>query len=91
MQLLFSCAVRPQMVSAITLTTFTRKDLIANTFLNDEAIDKILKHQKIITHLEYRKKHPQAFNYAQFEVWITDILKGGNGFPMPKFPEEDKE
>ena len=70
---------------------FTRKDLIANTFLNDEAIDKILKHQKIIKQLEYRKKHPQAFNFAQFEVWITDILNGGNGFPIPKFPEEDKE
>jgi len=87
---------------------FTREDLIANTFLNDESIDKILKNQEnadkwdklpikyidklkeyeqIVKQLQYRKKHPQAFNYAQFEVWITDILKGGNGFPMPKFDD----
>ena len=37
--------------------------------------------KQIIKQLEYRKKHPQAFNYAQFESWITDILAGGNGFP----------
>lgn len=49
---------------------------------------EILKNQKIIEQLEYRKKHPQAFNYAQFEVWVTDILNGGNGFPIPKIPEE---
>ena len=42
---LYSCAVRPT-VSAITLTTFTRKELIANTFLTDEAIDQILKNQR---------------------------------------------
>jgi len=39
--------------------------------------------EKIMKELRYRKKHPQAFNYAQFERWITDILKGGNGFPLP--------
>lgn len=39
--------------------------------------------EKIMKELEHRKKHPQAMNYAQFERWITDILKGGNGFPLP--------
>ena len=43
-------------------------------------IEQILKNQKIVEELKYRKKYPQAFNYAQFEVWITDILNGGNGF-----------
>lgn len=51
-------------------------------------VSEILKNQKIIEQLEYRKKHPQAFNYAQFEVWVTDILNGGNGFPLPKIPGE---
>ena len=37
--------------------------------------------KKIIKELKYRKKHPMAFNYAQFERWITDILAGGDGFP----------
>jgi len=39
--------------------------------------------EKIIKELEHRKKHPQAMNYAQFESWVTDILNGGNGFPLP--------
>lgn len=53
-------------------------------FINDVR-RAYLKNQKIIEQLEHRKKHPQAMNYAQFEVWVTDILNGGNGFPVPKF------
>jgi len=53
-----------------------------------EIADEILLNQKIRKELEYRKEHPQAFNYAQFEVWVTDIIKGGNGFPIPDFEEE---
>ncbi len=51
---------------------------------DNELRDQILKNQKIVEQLEHRKKHPQAFNYAQFEVWVTDILNGGDGFPLPK-------
>ncbi len=46
-----------------------------------EIADEILKNQKIVKELKYRKKHPMAFNNAQFERWITNILEGGNGFP----------
>jgi len=52
--------------------------------------DEILKNQKIVEELEYRKKYPQPFNYAQFEVWVTDILNGGNGFPTLKIQEKEK-
>ena len=51
---------------------------------------EILKNQKIVEVLEYRKKHPQAFNYAQFEHWVTDVLKGGDGFPRFTDDEIDK-
>ncbi len=49
-----------------------------------DMIEQILKNQGIIEQLEYRKKHPMAFNHAQFESWVTDILNGGNGFSIPK-------
>lgn len=54
------------------------------TWICDDCRAKIKMNEKIVKELEYRKKHPQAFNYAQFEVWVTDILAGGNGFPVPK-------
>jgi len=50
---------------------------------------QILKNEEIIKQLKHRKKHPQAFNYAQFERWVTDILAGGDGFP--KFTKGELE
>jgi len=52
--------------------------------LSQDELGTLLKNQGIIEQLEHRKKHPQAFNYLQFESWVTDILDGGNGFPIPK-------
>jgi len=52
-------------------------DIIHDTGENFMRVEKIMKE------LRYRKQHPQAFNYAQFERWITDILAGGDGFPLP--------
>ena len=69
----------------------TKDDYHANDkwiYFTQQEFDEILKNQKIVEHLEYRKKHPQAFNYAQFEVWVTDILNGGDGFPLPKILED---
>ena len=57
----------------------------------EKTADQILKNQDIIKKLEYRKNYPMAFNYAQFEAWVTDILIGGDGFPLPKELLGEKE
>ena len=59
-----------------------------NMVLSPALQEKVRKNEKIVKELEHRKKHPQAFNYAQFEVWVTDILNGGDGFPLPILGEE---
>lgn len=65
----------------------TKDDFEYHHGFSEKEVEQILKNQKIIEQLEHWKKHPQAFNYAQFEVWVTDILNGGNGFPMLLIPD----
>ena len=47
------------------MITFTRKGLIANTFLDDDAIDQILKNQEIIPLL--KKELGQDFSIHEKE------------------------
>jgi len=65
----------------IQLTKDFKKRIMENGSIDIDDVNQILKNKEIAEQLEYRKKHPQAFNYAQFESWVTDILAGGNGFP----------
>ena len=73
---LYSCAVRPK-DSAITLITFTRKNLIGNTFLNDESIDQILKNQRIAEQVLKAKKQVDDYWEAVETQPTPDVMIQG--------------
>jgi len=55
------------------MITFTRKGLIANTFLDDDAIDQILKNQEIIPLL--KKELGQDFSIHEKEGHTEFIFR----------------
>jgi len=52
------------------MITFTRKELIANTFLDDESIDQILKNQEIVQRL---KKDADSHHLIE-QHWAKQFL-----------------
>ena len=60
---------------------FTRKDLIANTFLNDEKIEQILDYQKITKAVENRLEMAKTLKDDYMTQLFTDILREAHAEP----------
>lgn len=45
------------------------------SFSKEKFLDDTIQAIKIKKELEYYRKNPSAFNYAQFEVWVNKLFE----------------